>query len=473
METTNPNKGALTASEQIDDQKGTSLDLKTLNPRKSRSLFRNEDGAYLLVPFVFICSLFLLWGFAHGFLDVLDKHFQDLLHVSKAQSGFVQFSLYIGYLAMAVPAGLFIKRYGYQKGIVFGLVLFAIGAFLFYPAAKLEAFIPFLGALFVLACGLAFLETAANPYSIALGTKQGAARRINISQSFNGLGWILGPLIGGLFIFGADNSLAENKFDSLVKPYMIIGCVVTLVLFIFMVIKLPEIKEESNTEVAEDPPMRNLLRHPAFIVAVVAQFLYVAAQTGTNSFFINYVIEAIPNLKTPISSLMLHLGYFGDTFMPKNNEQAASLILAIGGMGAFWIGRLSGSYFMKFVAPQRLLAFYALINAVLVVTVIMNLGWLSVFALFGTYFFMSVMFPTIFALGIADLGPLTKKGASFLVMAVAGGAFCPPIMGVIADSTNMSIAFVIPLLCYVFIVWFAFWGVGKPVKGQEISFYHH
>ncbi|MBF9255719.1 L-fucose:H+ symporter permease [Pontibacter sp. 172403-2] len=440
---------------------------------KPTSLFRGPNGTSYFVPFVFICSLFLLWGFAHGLLDVLDKHFQDTLHVSKAQSGFVQFSLYIGYLAMALPAGLFMKRYGYQRGIILGLILFAAGAFLFYPAAKFGAFVPFLLALFVLACGLACLETAANPYSTILGPHAGAARRINISQSFNGLGWILGPLMGGLFIFGAEAKEGAEMFDSLVKPYMMVGCIVVVVAIIFMIIRLPEIKEESSSETAEDPPMRNLLKHPAFIVAVIAQFLYVAAQTGTNSFFINYVTDAIPDLETPVGSMMRHLGLFGDIFMPKNNEQAASLILAIGGMGAFWIGRLTGSYIMKFIAPQRLLAIYAVINSLLVFLVIMDLGWLSVIALFTTYFFMSVMFPTIFALGIADLGTLTKKGASFLVMAVAGGAFCPPIMGLIADNSSMSVAFIIPLLCFAFIAWYAIWGIGKTVEINEISMVHH
>lgn len=444
-----------------------------MEPKKRSSLFTSREGVNYLLPFIFICSLFLLWGFAHGFLDVLDKHFQDLLHVSKAQSGFVQFSLYIGYLAMAVPAGLFIKRYGYQRGIIFGLVLFAIGAFLFYPAAKLAAFVPFLGALFVLACGLAFLETAANPYSIALGAKESSARRINISQSFNGLGWILGPLIGGLFIFGAAEATGEeDKFDSLVTPYMMIGCIVVVVTLVFIFIKLPEIKEERTTEKSEDPPMRNLLKHPAFITAVIAQFLYVAAQTGTNSFFINYVIDAIPDLKMPISGMMKHLGYFGEVFMPRNNEQAASLILAIGGMGAFWIGRLTGSYIMKFVAPKRLLLIYAIINTVLICLVVADVGWFSVFALFSTYFFMSVMFPTIFALGIADLGTLTKKGSSFLVMAVAGGAFCPPIMGVIADHSTMAMAFIIPVLCYAAIAIFAKWGLGNEIDSQRIVVRH-
>lgn len=444
-----------------------------MKPTGRHSLFRNDQGVNYVLPFIFICSLFLLWGFAHGFLDVLDKHFQDLLHVSKAQSGFVQFSLYIGYLAMAIPAGLFIKRHGYQRGIIFGLALFAIGAFLFYPAAKLEAFIPFLVALFVLACGLAFLETAANPYSIVLGSGEGAARRINISQSFNGLGWILGPLIGGWFIFGSEAKGKAERFDSLVQPYMMIGCIVVAVAIVFLIIRLPEIKESSTTENAEDPPMRNLLKHPAFIVAVIAQFLYVAAQTGTNSFFINYVIDAIPDLKTPVSGIMENLGYFGDTFMPKNNEQAASLILAIGGMGAFWVGRLTGSYLMKFVSPQRLLAIYAIINTGLVLVVVADIGWTSVIALFSTYFFMSIMFPTIFALGVADLGSLTKKGSSFLVMAVAGGAFIPPIMGLIADHYgDMSVAFIIPLLCFAFIAWYALRQTAKRTTNVSVTMHH-
>lgn len=168
------------------------------------SLFKSPRGGSYLMPFVLVTTLFLLWGFAHGLLDVLDKHFQNILHVSKAESGFVQFSLYIGYLVMAAPAGIFMKRHGYKRGIILGLGLFAVGAFLFYPAAKLATFIPFLGALFVLACGLSVLETAANPYTTVLGPSAGAARRINIAQSFNGLGWILGPLIGGRCILGGD-----------------------------------------------------------------------------------------------------------------------------------------------------------------------------------------------------------------------------------------------------------------------------
>ena len=424
------------------------------NYKKKAAFLESPDGKSYLIPFILVTSLFLLWGFAHGLLDVLNKHFQNILHISKAQSGFVQFSLYIGYLIMAVPAGLIMKRFGYKRGIIFGLCLFATGAFLFYPVAKLGSFWPFLIALFVIACGLTCLETAANPYTTVLGPKESASQRINFSQSFNGLGWILGPLIGGLLIFGATETGEATKFDSLLTPYMIIGSVVLLVALAFFFTNLPEIKEVANDEVEENPPMRLLFKNRFFMLAVLAQFLYVAAQTGVNSFFINYVTEELPNVQNPIVGMMQNLGYFGEVFMPKNPEQAASLILAFGGMGLFWIGRLSGSWLLGFVSPGKLISLYGFINTVLILLVVMGFGTLSVIALFSCYFFMSVMFPTIFALGIRDLGALTKKGSSFLVMAVAGGAFCPPIMGAIADNSKMSIGFIIPMVCFAFIFYF-------------------
>ncbi|MCR8556979.1 L-fucose:H+ symporter permease [Mucilaginibacter sp. BJC16-A38] len=418
-------------------------------------LLRAPNGKSYFYPFALVTSLFLLWGFAHGLLDVLDKHFQNTLHISKAESGFVQFSLYIGYLVMAGPAGLFMKKYGYKSGIILGLMLFAGGAFLFYPAAHFGAFIPFLGSLFIIACGLSCLETAANPYTTVLGPPEGAARRINFAQSFNGLGWILGPLIGGLFIFGAAQKTGPEQFDSLTRPYIYIGCIVIVVAVIFAFSKLPDVKEENSEHIDAKAPLSELLKHKGFVLAVIAQFLYVAAQTGVNSFFINDVTETIAGLKDAVGGIMQHLGGFGQIFMPKNPEQAASLILAIGGMGSFWIGRLFGSYILKFVKPNRLLMLYALINTLLMVLVVLQLGWLSVIALFSTYFFMSVMFPTIFALGIKGLGPLTKRASSFLVMAVAGGAFCPPVMGLIADHAGMPAAFFVPLGCFAFIAYYA------------------
>jgi FHS family L-fucose permease-like MFS transporter len=422
------------------------------------TLFKAADGHSYLRPFAMVTSLFLLWGFAHGLLDVLDKHFQNTLHISKAQSGMVQFALYIGYLAMAGPAGGFMKRYGYKKGIILGLLLFAAGAFLFYPAARLAAYLPFLLALFIIACGLSCLETAANPYTTVLGPMEGAARRINIAQSFNGLGWILGPLLGGLLIFGGSG-------NGLTTPYMWIGCIVIAVAFMFAFTRLPVIEEENSEGIAENATARELLKHRGFVLAVVAQFLYVAAQTGVNSFFINYVTETMTGVQAAVGNLMTHLGGFGRVFMPNSPEQAASLILALGGMGSFWIGRLLGSYLMKFIPPARLLAMYGFVNTLLMVVVILRLGWVSVIALFSTYFFMSVMFPTIFALGLKGLGPLTKRAASFLVMAVAGGAFCPPVMGLIADHSGMAVAFIIPLVCFAFISWFAI----RQNKGADME----
>jgi FHS family L-fucose permease-like MFS transporter len=407
-----------------------------------------------LWPFILVTSLFLLWGFAHGLLDVLDKHFQNELHISKAESGFVQFSLYIGYLVMAAPAGLYMKRFGYKSGIILGLCLFAGGAFLFYPVAHIGAFIPFLLCLFVIACGLSCLETAANPYTTVLGPPEAAARRINFAQSFNGLGWILGPLIGGLFIFGAAKAGGPEQFDSLARPYLYIGWVVVLVAIVFLLSKLPDVPADNSEHIGEKAPLSELKKHPGFVLAVVAQFLYVAAQTGVNSFFINYTTEAISGLQTAVAGMTGHLGYFGEVFSPKNPEQAASLILALGGMGSFWIGRLFGSWLLKFFRPQNLLALYASVNTLLMVLVVLKLGWFSVIALFSTYFFMSVMFPTIFALGIRGLGPLTKRASSFLVMAVAGGAFCPPLMGLVADHAGMSIAFLVPLGCFAFIAYY-------------------
>ncbi len=429
-------------------------------------LFRLPGGINYLRPFLMITTLFLLWGFAHGILDVLDKHFQETLHLSKAESAMIQFSVYIGYLVMGYPASLFMKKFGYQRGIILGLSLFAAGAFLFFPAAKLAAFVPFLLALFVLACGLATIETAANPYTTVLGPPKGAARRINIAQSFNGLGWILGPLIGGLFILGADKTGNAGKFDSLTRPYMMVGAIVVFVAIVFSFIKLPAIKEENAEGIDDNAPTRELLKHPAFIMAVLAQFFYVAAQTGVNSFFINYVTETLTGVQESVAAVMTHLGRFGEIFTPKNANQAASLILAIGGMGSFFIGRMAGAWFMKFIRPQRLLAIYAVINTLLMIFVVLRMGWFSVVALFSCYFFMSLMFPTIFALGLLGLGPLTKKASGFLVMAVAGGAFCPPLMGLIADHLGMAVAFFVPMFCFAFIAYYAI--SRKRTAGENI-----
>ena len=398
-----------------------------------------------LVPFMLVTSLFFLWGFAHGCLDVLNKHFQELLHMSKAKSAFVQFVFYGGYFLMAIPAGMLMQKFGYKKGIIFGLLLFATGAFLMLPATLIQTFGSFLFCLFIIACGLTCLETAANPYTTVLGPSESGARRINFSQSFNGLGWIAGPLVGGMLIFSVNGN--SNKFASIALPYLLIGTLVLIVAFLFWRAKFPQIKEEENASKDRaseaEGKLKDLLKHPHFVFAVLAQFLYVAAQTGVNSFFINYVTEEIPSL---------------------TNQQAAQ-ILGFGGMGLFWLGRFTGStIFMRIIRPNRLLAFFAAMNVMTMALVVAGLGWVSVVALFSTYFFMSVMFPTIFALGIDGLGPLTKKGSSILVMSIAGGAIIPMLMGWIADVSTMAIGFIIPLCCFGYIVFFGLKGfkVKKP-----------
>lgn len=389
-----------------------------------------------LIPFILVTSLFFLWGFAHGCIDVLNKHFQELLNMSKARSAFIQFVFYGGYFLMALPAGMLMQKVGYKKGIIFGLLLFAAGAFLMFPATFIQTFGSFLFCLFVIACGLTCLETAANPYTTVLGPSESGERRINFSQSFNGLGWIAGPLVGGMLIFSVNDR--ENRFASIAMPYMLIGALVLIVALLFWRVKFPPVKEESQEmEGKSAGALRDLLKYPHFVLAVVAQFLYVAAQTGINSFFINYVTEEMPS----ISNLQ------------------ASQILAFGGFGLFWLGRFSGStLFMRIIRPNRLLAFYALMNVITMSLVVAGLGLLSVIALFSTYFFMSVMFPTIFALGIKGLGPLTKKASSFLVMSIAGGAIIPIFMGLIADASRMALGFIIPLICFAFIVFYGFRG---------------
>ena len=402
-----------------------------MEKQKKQSLVAAPGGKSYLVPLVLITSLFLLWGFAHGLLDVLNKHFQGVFTMTKAESGLVQFSTYIAYFLMALPAGAFMKRYGYRKGIIMGLLLFAIGAFGFIPAAFLHSATPFLIALFVIACGLYILETAANPYSTILGPSASAAQRLNLSQSFNGLGWILGPLVGGLLIFGA----SEGDSMALTKPYILVGGIVLFVALLFFFTKLPEIKpeeEEEVTAIVEEKPAASIWKRRQFVRSVVAQFCYCAAQTGIFGFFINYVTEMDPG----ISNLR------------------ASRILAFGGMALFMIGRLSGSFTMKWLAPGRLLTWYSLLSAVCMALVVASVGTLSLYALYLSFFFMSIMFPTIFALGLEGMGVYTKKASSYIVMGVAGGAFSPMLMGYIGEE-NMALGFIVPLIAFLYILYFA------------------
>jgi MFS transporter, FHS family, L-fucose permease len=395
-----------------------------------------------LIPFILVTSLFFLWGFAHSLLDVLNKHFQEILGITKAMSGWVQAALYGGYAVMAIPAGLIMSHIGYKKGIIFGLFLYATGAFLFYPAAQIQTFEFTLFCLFVIACGLTCLETAANPYSTVLGPKDTSEQRLNFSQSFNGLGWIIGPTVGGWFIFRGSEAVETNKFASMIMPYMIIGTLVLVVAIMFIFTKLPDIHEGEHDSHGDKGKYGQLLKFRHFKFAVVAQFLYVAAQTGVNSFFINYVTETLPQFSNEKAAYLLSLGFV-----------------------FFMIGRFSGSIMMTWFKPNQMLALYAGINILTMVFVILGLGWISLISIYITYFCMSIMFPTIFALGIKDLGSLTKKGSSLLVMMVAGGAVCPMLMGWIADISSMAIGFIVPLICFVVILFFGL----KGYKVKTIS----
>ena len=398
-----------------------------------------------LVPFIFISFLFFLWGIAHGMIDTLDKHFQQILHLSKSQSSMIQFSLYGAYFGMALPAGFFMRRFGYKKGIVLGLSLFATGAFLIAGTTSFESFWIFLSCLFILGCGLATLETAANPYATKLGTKESAAQRINFSQSFNGLAWVIGPLIG-LYIYGNQGAAPGEKLTSMILPFALIGLVVFIVALIFLRLPLPEISEEEtghchgfiDTGVTNRPTIQKpLIKQSHFVMGVAAQFCYVAAQTGIFSYLINFVTDKTQN----------------PHFDVKNGPYFLSI-----GFALFMIGRMSGSYIMRSIKPARILAINSGLSILLLPVVSMNIGWVSLIALYTVFFFMSIMFPTIFALGIKDLGPQTKKGASVIVMAIVGGAVFPPLMGYISDIYTMSVGFLVPIPLFMFIFYYALKG---------------
>lgn len=392
-----------------------------------------------IIPFILVTSLFLLWGVAHSLLDVLNKHFQDILGITKSKSGWVQAALYGGYFFMAIPAGLIMNRAGYRKSIITGLLLYSCGAFLFWPASFIQTFEFTLFCLFIIACGLTFLETAANPYSSVLGPSETSEQRLTLSQSFNGLGWIIGPLIGGSLILHDSPAETANKFSSMALPYLIIGSVVMLIAILFFVTRMPDIHEGSFDSHGDKGTYRGLFRVRHFRNAVAAQFLYVAAQTGINSFFINYVVETMPGYTPAKAAYLLSLGFL-----------------------FFMSGRFFGALFMSWFTPRIMLGFYAIINVVAMVLVVLGLGWPSLAAIYLTYFCMSVMFPTIFALGLKDLGGMTKKGSSLIVMTIVGGAVCPIFMGHIADKAGMAAGFTVPLVCFAFIAWYAFFGAKEP-----------
>jgi fucose permease len=557
--------------------------------KRLSNLFRTADGKNYAVTFTLVCTLFLLWGLCNGMIDVLNKHFQNSLHVTKAQSAIVQFAHYMGYFLMAIPSGLLARRYGYKGGILIGLGLIAAGAFLFIPATMINTFWAFLASLFVLATGLTCLETIANPYTTVLGSPETGATRINLAQSNNGIGWMIGPMLGGFFVLSSTAEVNTSN-AALYKPYLLIGIVVTVLFILFAFANVPDLnaaEESKSTSKANGGSTgKPLFKRWHFTLAIAAQFFYVAAQTGIFSFFINYIVTEVPVLSQSFASKLpskvptypaavvvsgdftdiqgfiaklqndsdprsravsqflwteatntqvvlkspdadpktfkkeegtalekdlnrilqtntlysaerfpaanlseqtramlaakpegealvrLNRRLLEDTYSEKDlarssyvatagfriSELGASFLLSFGGFALFLIGRFTGSAILGVCKAHTTLALYALINAIMMVLIILPLGWISVTALFLSFFFMSIMFPTIFALGIRGLGEHTKIGSSLIVMAIVGGAIMPMFMGWLADVVSMRFGFLMPMICFVVIFLYgAFW----------------
>ncbi len=398
--------------------------------------------------FVMITSLFFMWGFVHNLDPILIPHLKKSFSLSTLQSSLVDSAVFIAYFLMALPAGFIMKKYGYKAGIITGLALFAIGSFMFIPAANTQQYFFFLGALFIIACGLTILETAANPYASLLGDPSTATQRLNFAQSFNGLAATLAPIIGARMILTQGNSdEALNAMDAATRqvalaseaasvktPYFVLGCVIVLIAAIFAFIKLPEIKEEGET--APGKSIMHTLRHKHLLGAVFAQFFYVGAQVCVFSFFILFAVKSAGIDKIKAAD---YLGW---------------------GCGmAFMIGRFVGTFVMRYIAPPKLLAFYSFMNVVLCVVAITAHGMIPVYAVIGIAFFMSIMFPTIFSLGIKDLGSDTELGSSLIIMSIVGGALLPPILGIISDRTqNIQMGYIVPLVCFAFVGWFGWKG---------------
>ncbi|WP_211092362.1 L-fucose:H+ symporter permease [Chitinophaga eiseniae] len=386
-----------------------------------------------VITLIFVTSLFMCWGIALTMGDVLNKHFQNVLNVSKSQSGLVQFSIFGAYALMGVPAGLFIKKMGYKNGVLLGLTLYAMGAFLFVPAANAGSFAVFRIALFVLACGMATLETVAHPFMAALGDQRTSDQRINFAQSFNAVGAMVGPTLGTHFLLSATHE-AGNELVSVKQLYIYIGVVITAIAIAFALVKVPPVTDPHDgagevSAVKDDH--KTLFQHKHFVWAVVAQFFNVAAQAGTWAFFINY----------------------GHEVMHFSDEKAGYFMLPF--MGMMLAGRFVGTALMRYIAPNKLLAAFALGNMLMCVLVAQGWGWTSYIALLMINFFFSIMYPTIFSLGLKDLGPKTQQASSFIVMGMFGGAIFPFLMGRIAD-TNIATAYYLPVVCYAVIFLFGY-----------------
>ena len=462
---------------------------------KLPAMFRSPEGKSYGVTFALISILFFLWAFCNSMIDTMDKHFQDLLHLSRSQSAWVQFAHYLGYFLIALPAGWITEKLGYRKGIIAGLLLVSLGGFWFIPATHIAQFWAFLLGVCLVAMGLTFLETIANPYTTVLGDKKYAAARINLAQSFNSIGWPLGPIVGGMFFYSESGAEASNQ--TLYIPYLGIAIFVLLIAVLFMFAPLPDLNTEDAFK-AEEPERsfarkRSIWSHLHFPGAVVAQFFYVAAQAGIFSFFINYIVSDTPSVPECLGgwgswvvggAKGIHEQAGGLAFF---SDKGATTLLSIAFL-FFVAGRFTGSWLLTIVRPHLLLGAYSVINFLLMVVILMKLGWISATALFLSFFFLSVGFPTIFALGIWGLGKRAKIASAYIVMAIMGGAVVPKVMGWFSDEYGvvsgwfgrihqqgevdklMTPGFIVPLFCFAVIAAYGFaWPRLSGDSGKEIS----
>lgn len=415
-----------------------------VSPQPQNTSSTNQPSSNYLLPFILVTSLFFLWGLANILNSALIAHFQPVFEISRAQALLVETAFYFGYFTIALPAGMFMEKYSYKKGILVGLLLYAGGALLFIPAAEMLTFGYFLVALYIIASGLAFLETAANPYVAILGKAESSVQRLNFSQSFNGLALVVGPWLAGQFIFAGNEGamesveLKQQAADAVIIPYTLIAGAVLLVALLIFLVRMPE--PAKGSKLIFD---RSIFKHRHLVWAIVAQLFYVGAQVGIWGITINYIVDLIPGT---------------------SKEIASKEYMAIGTF-LFVAGRFLGTWLMTFIKDHKLLAYYGVAAIVLCLLGVFGGGKLAVYSILSINFFMSIMFPTIFALGVKDLGDQTKLGSSFIIMAIVGGAIVPPMMGLIADHIGIQESFLLPALCFTTVV---FYGVSghkhKPAQ---------
>jgi FHS family L-fucose permease-like MFS transporter len=517
--------------------------------KTKKGLFTTEDGRNHTFIFFLVALLFTLWAVGNSLIDTMDKHFQDYYYLTKADSANVQFSHYLGYFFMALPAGWFIHKLGYKWGIVLGLSLAACGCLWFYPATKIDGFWAVLLGVCLVAMGFSFLETVANPYTTVLGDPKYAASRINLAQSFNAIGWPIAPYIGGLYFYHSDDSLtaqqnAEIAHQTMWIPYVALAGIILVLIIAFVKSKMPDVTENDNhsedesarvevfgqqdklstillyvcailfsfalgmifrffvqvfymdretlanpeamaalnrmlkwvfnivtvvagvTSITFIAVKRHRLIHknslwsaPHFTGATIAQFLYVAAQAGIFSFFINYMVEEVPSIGESFKASWLIGGENGSILRDGSyflTEKGATSLMSWMAFPLFLLGRFTGSFILRVTKAHNMLGLYSFINVLLMFVVVAKLGWISVIAVFLSFFFMSIMFPTIFSLGIFGLGEKSKLASSFIVMAIMGGAVLPKVMGAIADAEGMSAGYIVPAACFGVIALYGF-----------------